>query len=84
MEPMSVGHKQAPELLRVLSQIGKIGDHQIHAVHLFIGKSHTAVDDDHILAVFQHRDILADLIQTAQRNNFQFFCQLIYTPFSFA
>ena len=38
---------------------------QTISVHILIGESHAAVDDDHISAVFQNGDILADLIQTA-------------------
>ena len=62
---MSVGNEHAPQLLGVLHQVGKVGDHQVHAVHILVGEAHAAVDDDHILAVFQHGDILTDLVQTA-------------------
>ena len=72
---VSVGDEHAPQLLLVGHQVGKVGDHQIHAVHILLGKAHAAVYDDHILAVLQDGDVLTDLIQSAQGNNFQFFCQ---------
>ena len=77
---VAVGDEEAPQLLLVGHQIGKVRDHQIHAVHILLGKAHTAVHHDHVLAVFQHGNVLADLVQTAKRDNFQFFSQN-NTPF---
>ena len=78
---VAVGDEHTPELLLVGHQVGKVRDHQVHAVHVLLGEAHAAVHRDHVLAVLQDGDVLADLIQSAQRNNFQFFCQLIYSPF---
>ena len=78
---VTVGNEHALQLLLVGHQIGKIGDHQIHAVHIFLGEAYTAVDDDHILAILQDGAVLADLVQTAQRNNFQFFSQFCINSF---
>ena len=77
---VAVGDKEAPQLPLVFHQIGKIRDHQVHAVHVLLGEAHAAVHHDHILAVFQDGDVFTDLIQTAQGDNFQFFCQK-NTPF---
>ena len=77
---VSVGDKEAPQLILVGNQIGEIGNYQIHAVHILLGEAHAAVHHNHVLAVFQHRNILADLVQTAKRDNFQFFSQN-NTPF---
>ena len=77
---VAVGDEHTPQLLLVGHQVGKVGDHQIHAVHILLGESHAAVHDDHILAILQDGTVFADLIQTAQRDNFQFFCQK-NTPF---
>ena len=74
---MAVGDKKAPQLVLVLDQIRGIGDDRIDAVHVVLGEAHAAIDHDHIPAVFQHGDIFADLIEAAQRNNFQFFAQKI-------
>ena len=67
---VSVGNEHTPQFLLILNQIGKVGDHQIHAVHIFLGKSQTAIHNDHILAVFQNGDVFANLIQTAQGDDF--------------
>ena len=78
---VSVGDEHAPQLLLVGNQIGKVRDHQVHAVHVLLGEAHAAVHHDHVLAVLQDGDVLADFIQSAQGNDFQFFCQLINSPF---
>ena len=72
---VTVGNEHAPDLLLVGNQIGKIGDHQVYTVHIFVGESHAAVDDDHVFTVFHNGAVLANLIQAAQGDNFQFFCQ---------
>ena len=76
---VSVGDEQAPQFLLICRQVGKVGDHQIHAVHILFGETDAAVHHDHVLAVFQDGDVLSDLIQTAQRDNFQFFSQIKYS-----
>ena len=79
---VAVGDEEAPQLFLVFHQVGEVGDHQIHAVHVLLREAHAAVYHDHVLAVLQDGDVLADLIQTAQRDNFQFFCQK-NTPFDY-
>ena len=74
-----MGDEHTPQLLAVLHQIAEVGNHQIHAIHIFIGETDTAVHHDHVLAVFQNGDVFSDFIQTAQRDNFQFFCQIKYS-----
>ena len=72
---VSVGDEHTPELPGICDDIGKVGDHQVHAVHVLLGEAHAAVHDDHVLAVLQNGHILSDFVQTAQRDDFQFFCQ---------
>ena len=67
---VTVGNEHTPQLLCVLDKVGKVGDHQIHTVHILVGKAHTAVDHDHISAVFKNGDVLADLIQSAKGDDF--------------
>ena len=74
---MAVGDENTADLLLVLDQVADIGDDHINAVHIIIGETHTAVHYHDVAAVFIHRQVLADLIETAQRNNFQFFCHKI-------
>ena len=72
---VAVGQEDAADFLLVLDEVRHVGDHQIHAVHVALGKAHAAVHNDDVAAIFQHGHILADLIETAQAHNFQFFSQ---------
>ena len=74
---MAVGDEHTPQFLLVCHQIGKVGNHQIHAVHVLIREAHAAVHDDHILAIFQNGDVFTDFVQSTQRDNFQFFSQFV-------
>ena len=64
-----MGDKHPPELLGICNDIGKIGNHQVNAVHILVRKANAAIDDNHILAILQHGHVLANLIQTAKRDN---------------
>ena len=77
--PMRQEH--APDAVLILDQIGHVRDHEVDAVHIVLRKAESAVDNDDVLAVFQHSHVLADLIQTAEGNDFQFFCQIKFTLF---
>ena len=70
-----VGDEEPPDPPLVFHQIGHIGDHQIDPVHVPVREAHAAVDDDHLAAVLIDRHVLSDLIETAEGNNFHFFCQ---------
>ena len=78
---MSVRNKEAAKLLLIFYEIGNVGNDEIDAVHIVLGKTEAAVNNDHILSVLQNGHVFSDFIQTAQRNNFQFICQLMTTPF---
>ena len=73
---VAVRQEHAADLLLILDQIGHVGNDEIDAVHIALGEAEAAVNDDDVLAVFQYRDILADLVETAERDDFQFFCQM--------
>ena len=72
---VAVGEEEAAQLVLVLDEICGVGNDRVNAVHIVLREAHAAVDHDHIPAVFQHGDILADLVEAAQRNDFQFFTQ---------
>ncbi len=72
---VTMGDEKPPDSRPVLYQIGHVGDHQINAVHVPIGESHTAVHHNDLAAVFINRHILADLVKAAKRNDFHFLCQ---------
>ena len=70
---MSVGDKDAPNLLLVLNEIADIRDDYVDAVHIVVGKAHAAVHHHDVAAVLVNREVLADLVEAAKRNDFQFF-----------
>ena len=49
---MSVGNYNPSEFGRILFDIGKIGNDKINPEHFAFGKSHAAIYNDHIVAVF--------------------------------
>ena len=69
---MAVGQDDAPDLLRIFHQIGHVGDHHVHPVHLAVGEAQAAVHHKDVVAVFVYGKILADLVQAAKRNDLQF------------
>ena len=71
-----------PRSRDLFHQIRHIGDDTVDAVHVVAGEGHTAVHHDDLAAVLIGGHVLADLIQTAQRDDFQFFCH-IFCKFSF-
>ena len=58
---MAVGDQKPPELFRILFQIGHIRDHQIDARHIVVWEDQAAIHHHHVLAVFDHGEVLADL-----------------------
>ena len=71
---MAVGDEQAPQPGFVLDEIGHVGDDAIDAVHIIAGEGHAAVHHDDLAAVLIGGHVLADLVETAKRDDFQFFC----------
>ena len=67
---VAVGDEQAPQPGLVFHQIRHIGDDAVDAVHVVAGEGHAAVDHDDLAAVFVNGHILADLIETAERDDF--------------
>ena len=74
---VSVGEDNAAHAVFVFDQITDVGDDDIDPVHILIRKSHAAVNDEYILSIFIEIHILADLIETAKRHDFQFLCHII-------
>ena len=71
---MAVGYEQAPDAGAVLDEVGDVRDDGIDAVHVVPGKGHAAVHHDDLAAVLIGGHVFADLVQTAQGNDLQFFC----------
>ena len=79
---VAMGDEEAPKLSLIFDQIGEVGNHQVHPVHVLFREAHAAVHHDHVLAILQDGDIFTDFVETAQGDNFQFFCQMIYNSFN--
>ena len=71
---VSVGDEETAEAVMVLHQVAHIGNDAVDTVHIVAGESHTAVHHDDLAAILIHGHILADLVKTAKRDDFQFFC----------
>ena len=71
---VSVGDEDAPDLALVLDEIAHVGNDHVDAVHIVIREAHAAVHHDDVAAVLIDGQVLPDLVQSAQGNNFQFFC----------
>ena len=70
---MAMRNDIAAQLVQVALEIGGVRDHQVNAQHIIVREGHAAVDDHDVVSVFDHGHVLADLIETAQRYNLQFF-----------
>ena len=66
-----VRDEDAADLRGVLFEIGIIGNDEVHAEHVFVGEGQAAVDDDHVVFVFQHGEVLSDLVQPAEHHDAQ-------------
>ena len=66
---VTMGNDHTADFFFILFQIGKIRNNQVNTQHIRIRESHTAVYDQDIPSVFINRQVLADLIQAAERNN---------------
>ena len=71
---VAVGDEDAPDLVLVLDEVAHVGDDHVDTVHVVVGKAHAAVHHNDVAAVLIDGEVLADLIQSAQCDNFQFFC----------
>ena len=71
---VTVGDKEAPKAVVVLHQVADVGDDAVDAVHIVAGEGHAAVHHDDLAAILIHGHILADLVETAKGDDFQFFC----------
>ena len=71
---VAVGDEQAPDPGLVLDEVGHIGDHAVDAVHIVPREGHAAVHHDDFTAVLIGGHVLADLVEAAKRDDFQFFC----------
>ena len=67
---VAVGDEDAADLTLIFNKVAYVRDHHINAVHIIVGETHAAVHHDNVVAVLVDGQVLADLVETAQRNNF--------------
>ena len=65
MVEMSMGDYDALDPIRLVAQIGDVGNDIVDTGHVFLGKLQTHVDDDYFLVIFDHGHIPPDLLQAA-------------------
>ena len=78
---VSVGDENPPDLVLVFDQVANVGDDHVDAVHVVIGETHAAVYHHDVTAVFIDGEVFADLVETAERNDLQFFSHTILLVF---
>ena len=66
---VSVRKQDPADAVLVCLQVGDIGNDQVNARHIVIGKAETAVNDDQIIVVFDDGHVFADLAQPSERND---------------
>ena len=66
---VTVGNDDATELILIALHVGEVRDDDIHAGHLRIRECQSAVEDEHIIGTLKNGHILADLTQSAKRND---------------
>ena len=75
---VGMGDEIAAQLGEVALEIGRVRDDQVYAEHVVVRERKAAVDNDHVIAVFDYGHVFADLIQAAERDDFQFFLHKNY------
>src|SRR5690606_30055102 len=77
---VSVSYQNSPYFVSIFQQIRNIRDDDIDTEHFFLGEFQTGVDDHDVVAVLHDIHVLADLAQSAQREDRQniaiLFCQM--------
>ena len=71
---MPVRDDHAADAVFVCFQIADVRDDHVDAVEVLIRKAHAAVDKEHVLAILIDGEILTDLTEPAERDDFQFGC----------
>ena len=63
---VTVGDEHTTNLILNLQHVGEVGQDYVYTQQIFVGETHTTIDNNGVVAVFQHRHILANFIKTAQ------------------
>ncbi len=68
-----MGEDDAPDAGLVLHKVGDVGDNGVDTVHIVVGEADAAVHHHNVLPVLVDVHVFADLVETAESENFQFF-----------
>ena len=71
---VAVGQDDGANVRLVLNQVGDVGNDDIHAEQFRLGEHQAGVDHDNVVFPAQREAVHAELAQSAQGNDFQFFC----------
>ena len=66
---MTVGQEHAADFFLILDKVRHVRNDKVNAVHVVLGESEAAVDDDDVLAVFENGHIFANLIESPKGND---------------
>ena len=67
-----VCQKDGTQTVLVCFEVGNILNNEVNARHIVFGKAETAVNHNHIVVVFNHGHVFANLSETAQRDDADF------------
>ena len=68
---VAMGNHDAAQFMRVLEQIGVVGQDQIDAGMIVVGKHNARIIEDDVVAALENGHVLADSIKAAQGNDLQ-------------
>jgi len=66
-----VGQQDRLDLILLLAQVGDVGQHKIDAQHLGFREHHAAIEQQDLVAVFEHPHVAPNLAGSAERNDAQ-------------
>ena len=67
---VAVGDNYAAYAVLVLLEVGDVRDDDVDAVELLVREAEAAVHDDDVLPVLVHGEVLANLTEPAERDDF--------------
>ena len=73
---MAVREHDGLDLVAVLEEIRDIRNHEIDAEHILLGEHQAGINEQDLILIADDRHILANLSQTAERNDLQFLISL--------
>ncbi len=78
---MTMGNDNTAHLRTMTAQIGDVRNDEVNTQHFVIRERQTTVNDKDVLTILDYRHVLANLIETAQRYDFQFFLHKVVITF---